>query len=124
MAPNKSPYFSIHAVDFLCGTQVMSLKECGRLIMDACGALDSGDGDFFERIPFFGRPVFFKGNPLYISPPVRREVYDRDGRKCKHCGTNERLSIDHIIARINGGTDDPSNLQTLCMPCNRRKGTR
>jgi hypothetical protein len=31
------------------------------------------------------------------------------------------LQVDHIISRYNGGTNDPSNLQTLCSICNRDK---
>ena len=33
------------------------------------------------------------------------------------------LEIDHIIARHNGGTDDPENLLTACFDCNRAKRT-
>ena len=121
----KSPYFRINAIEFLCGTQVLPLKETGRLIMSACKAAMGGDREFFcDRVPFFTKPVFFRGSPLYISPPVRRHVYARDDHRCKHCGTRERLSIDHVIARANGGSDDIENLQTLCMPCNRRKGVQ
>lgn len=29
--------------------------------------------------------------------------------------------IDHIVAKRNGGTDDLSNLQTLCRPCHAKK---
>ena len=33
-------------------------------------------------------------------------------------------SVDHIIPRSAGGTDDDWNLQTLCINCNSSKGGR
>lgn len=48
----------------------------------------------------------------------------RDDFRCKHCGTRDNLSVDHIHPESLGGTLDLDNLQTLCMPCNARKGVR
>lgn len=50
-----------------------------------------------------------------------RRVFRRDGYKCRHCGSKEDLTIDHIKPRAKGGTDAYKNLQTLCRPCNRLK---
>ncbi|HBT3581894.1 TPA: HNH endonuclease [Klebsiella pneumoniae] len=30
-------------------------------------------------------------------------------------------TVDHITAKANGGTDDLSNLESLCNPCHRAK---
>ncbi|MFI1090937.1 HNH endonuclease [Streptomyces sp. NPDC020917] len=38
--------------------------------------------------------------------------------------TAERLSVDHIVPRTAGGTDDRENLQVLCLSCNSRKRDR
>jgi len=32
--------------------------------------------------------------------------------------------VDHIIPLAHGGTDDPSNLQSLCWPCHKAKTAR
>ena len=50
-------------------------------------------------------------------PWLRRTVRDRDGYCCVECGNRDRLEVDHIISRENGGTDDLDNLQTLCRKC-------
>jgi len=41
---------------------------------------------------------------------------------CHACGA-EVLGIDHIVAMANGGANTPDNLQTMCPPCNAKKGT-
>ena len=53
-----------------------------------------------------------------------RQVWDRDGWQCVTCGTHKDLTVDHITPLAVGGTDDFSNLQTMCRPCNSRKGAR
>lgn len=59
-----------------------------------------------------------------IQPWLRAAVYDRDDRKCVECGSTEYLSLDHIYPFSLGGEDTLENLQTLCRPCNSRKGAR
>ncbi|KOV07480.1 MULTISPECIES: HNH endonuclease [Streptomyces] len=57
-----------------------------------------------------------------IPATVRVQVYARDGHACLHCGSREDLSLDHIHPWSLGGPDTVDNLQTLCRPCNSRKG--
>ncbi len=59
-----------------------------------------------------------------IPTAVRQYVLERDGYCCQHCGATKHLTIDHIIPLAQGGTNDISNLQTLCRSCNSRKRDR
>lgn len=59
-----------------------------------------------------------------LSPQRKQAIKDRDNGTCVLCGSRERLEVDHIIAVAIGGTNDDSNLQTLCKKCNRAKGAR
>ena len=43
-------------------------------------------------------------------------------RACVYCGDMGRLSVDHIIARVLGGSDDGANLVLACRSCNSSKG--
>jgi hypothetical protein len=73
-----------------------------------------------KRAPVHGRA---------ISARLRALVFDRDGSICQMCGLspggvdpetgrNVRLHVGHIKDRSLGGTDELSNLRTLCSTCN------
>ena len=56
---------------------------------------------------------------------LKRELMRRQNNTCVYCGsrrTARTLDIDHMIPAVRGGSNDPSNLQVICRPCNQRKG--
>jgi hypothetical protein len=57
----------------------------------------------------------------YISATTKKIVYTRDGGVCQCCGSSQSLEYDHIIPFSCGGSSDASNIQLLCMKCNRSK---
>ncbi len=61
---------------------------------------------------------------IKLDPAVRQFVFDRDNHQCKHCGGRDRLEVDHIESIASGGSNDISNLQTLCRRCNAKKRDR
>jgi hypothetical protein len=79
-----------------------------------------------ERLPPASSPKAFQRG---ISQRVRAEVLDRDGFTCQMCGKGAgeldeetgrrvRLHLGHIVDKSFGGTDEASNLRTLCSTCN------
>jgi hypothetical protein len=59
-----------------------------------------------------------------LGKQIRVQVLVRDKYKCKMCGRTKDevpLEVDHIIPVSGGGTDELSNLATLCRDCNRGK---
>ena len=59
-----------------------------------------------------------------IKPSLRRKVFERDGYRCKKCNDHLDLCADHVIPESAGGLAELDNLQTLCRPCNSKKGVR
>ena len=56
-----------------------------------------------------------------ISQTTKRIVFARDGGSCRCCGSSASLEYDHIMPFSCGGSSDASNIQLLCMRCNRSK---
>jgi 5-methylcytosine-specific restriction endonuclease McrA len=48
---------------------------------------------------------------------LRASVLNRDAHVCQGCGATERLDVHHVIPLYRGGTNDPSNLISLCREC-------
>lgn len=56
-----------------------------------------------------------------IPDDVKILVWERDGGKCRKCGSNIELQYDHVIPYSLGGANTVDNLQILCGKCNRLK---
>ena len=81
------------------------------------------------RNPEIGISTLIMDKTPRISIPdeVRKYVFDRDRNKCLGCGKTDleaKLTIDHIEPLAQGGSNDLSNLQTLCGSCNSSKRDR
>jgi hypothetical protein len=61
------------------------------------------------------------GQSRHISETTKKVVYNRDAGRCKCCGSSVNLEYDHITPYSCGGNSDASNIQLLCMQCNRSK---
>jgi len=68
-----------------------------------------------------------------MPPRLRWKILDRDAHRCTACGRGSRrargapgrpvvLHVDHIIPVSKGGTNDETNLRTLCSTCNLGRG--
>lgn len=63
-------------------------------------------------------------NRTPIPIEVRAFVLERDEHRCRRCGSENDLTLDHIHPWSIGGPDTADNLQVLCRPCNSSKGDR
>lgn len=56
---------------------------------------------------------------------VRKVALKRDKHLCQECLrqgiVTSGTDVDHIVNKARGGTDELSNLQTLCKPCHKAK---
>lgn len=62
------------------------------------------------------RPPKKKGNQRIY------DIMDKYGNSCIYCGSRERITIDHYVARSLGGDGRMENLVPACEPCNNAKG--
>ena len=69
-------------------------------------------------------PVRVTKGKKVIKAPLRTKVFERDAYRCVACGTHIDLCCDHIIPESKGGPTTLENLQTMCRPCNSKKGTK
>lgn len=63
---------------------------------------------------------------MAVSKRLRYEVLRRDGHRCHYCGVRASaapLTVDHIVPKTLGGTDQSSNLVTACFDCNAGKSS-
>lgn len=61
---------------------------------------------------------------MAISKHTREKVWLKYDKHCAYCGTEitfKQLQVDHIKAKIFGGSDDPENLNPACFYCNNYK---
>jgi 5-methylcytosine-specific restriction protein A len=56
---------------------------------------------------------------------LRERILKRDEGLCQVCFKRGKFTlardVDHIVSKSNGGTDDDSNLQSICLPCHKVK---
>ena len=85
------------------------------------------------NVPQYQPPRLKRSRPVghnahYLTPEwraLRKTILIRDKYQCRQCGvlvSGKNAQCDHIIARADGGTDAPENLQTLCSRCHGGKG--
>lgn len=72
----------------------------------------------------------------WIRDKKRLRIYARDGWRCVWCSAlvacardlphvgGELATLDHVLPREKGGSNDVGNLVTACEPCNRDRGSR
>lgn len=85
--------------------------------------------DIITSIGNFVRPLvirlkeYIRYRPKSIGV-TRRRLFKRDDYSCLYCGSNKRLTVDHIIPKSKGGSNQWENLATCCHRCNSLKGNK
>lgn len=74
----------------------------------------------------FSSPEDYLYNLHTCSPGEARRIWkdsikESFNYKCAYCGSRENLTLDHVVPRFHGGTDETKNLICACAECNRDK---
>src|SRR4029453_17255605 len=75
-----------------------------------------------QYVAVVDRPEDERFTRSIIPEDVRQLVWERDGGRCRRCGSRHELQFDHIIPVVEGGSNEAENIEVLCGPCNRKKG--
>jgi hypothetical protein len=74
----------------------------------------------YPNMPIIELPM--AKNNTKLAKTLRYSILHRDNFICQACGAKgingAVLEVDHIVPRSKGGSNDPSNLRTLCSNCN------
>lgn len=96
-------------------------RECG---MDEDDELIGGENLAFIAPTIIRTLTYDKTyrQPLRLS---RKNIFLRDGNICQFCGKRlptEKLTLDHVLPRGQGGINSWENLVCSCYKCNNKKG--
>ena len=57
-----------------------------------------------------------------IDQHISWAVFRRDGYRCRYCGQERPLTVDHVILWADGGPTVENNLVSACRRCNKLRG--
>lgn len=74
----------------------------------------------------FSSPEDYLYNLHTCSPGEAKRIWKNSIKesfdyKCAYCGSREDLTLDHIVPKCAGGTDETRNLISCCSECNKSK---
>jgi hypothetical protein len=52
----------------------------------------------------------------------RKQIKESWDHKCAYCGSEDNLTLDHILPQCKGGLDTKTNVVACCHSCNQSKG--
>ena len=74
--------------------------------------------DFFSRGKTW---IAGRAYQRWERPEVVERLLDRDGAECFYCGQalEKDITVEHILSRVHGGSDNEANLCLVHFKCNR-----
>jgi len=89
-----------------------------------CGITVKTVSNIYQEVDIIQKSIF----DLYLNKKINRRQYlSKSDTTIIFKGLYKKYfkllaTIDHIIARANGGSDEDNNLTTCCFVCNAKKG--
>lgn len=81
----------------------------------------------YDKVDYMIRAKLYKGlnnGTMHITSLYEDEKCKLNDPKCVYCGTNQMLTLDHLIPRFLGGEDSGDDLVCACRSCNSSKNKK
>jgi len=72
-------------------------------------------------------PLSIEAMDFLKTQPLRGAIHMREGSRCFYCLrllNHRRRCLDHVVPRVNYGSNSYRNLVSCCLDCNSKKGER
>lgn len=92
-----------------------------RLIIES--VIESGRRHYQELREYLYNEPRREAQKYIGNKKIRDIIFNKYGKICLCCGSDNYISLDHIVPVFHGGENSIDNLQPLCRSCNSRKGT-
>jgi 5-methylcytosine-specific restriction endonuclease McrA len=101
------------------------IKQKTEVLKFSNRAIRNSEGEIVTYVPLVMRLIKII-RMIYKNkvPFTKKNVFVRDKFKCGYCGSNQNLTVDHIIPTSRGGKNNFDNCITACRPCNNKKDRR
>jgi hypothetical protein len=106
----------------LCGRPLLAILAWFATACMCLAALLSPEWFASDETPYTRRHRRMQQNGGYHTEKEWRVVCAAYNWRCAACKKRRPLTKDHIIAVVQGGTNDITNIQPLCRSCNSKKG--
>lgn len=92
-------------------------------IMNDISVITCGE-QFYTKNPVTGENTRARKLGVYgeLTSKDWNKVLEKYNHTCANCGSEDNLTIDHIVPLSMGGTNTSDNIQPLCKSCNSKKG--
>lgn len=99
---------------------------CGKLVADGSGYCETHQSD--RKVGKFADELRGSRHERGYGSEwekIRKRILRRDKGLCQPCFRQGKYrpakQVDHKVPKVEGGTDDDSNLQAICVPCHQAK---
>ena len=95
---------------------------CKRLVMN-----EEEMARFFKQTDVLDvqgpQKIILRKSQRMVDQKIAWNVYKRDGYRCRYCGEEKPLTVDHVDLWEDGGSSTEANLISACRRCNKLRGS-
>lgn len=118
---------SFEAIRICSARRALTLVHKGAAVVQEVSPYTIRTPQISVPIPSVIRLVRYRKVPRQKRVASRKNIFLRDQNVCQYCSNRfatPELTLDHVIPKSRGGSNEWENIVACCKPCNHRKGDR